>query len=64
MNLEYSTTYGRFSRAKNPETFNGKMNYLNAPERLSNDPDLAFLSAFYRYMTPDFPSPSAHAVVV
>ena len=63
MNLEYSTTYGRFSRAKNPETWNGKMNYLNAPDRLSQDADLAYLSAFYRYMTPEYPNPSVHAVV-
>ena len=63
MNLEYSTVYGRFSRAKNPETWNGKMNYLNAPDLVSNGAELGYLSAFYRYMTPIYPNPSVHAVV-
>ena len=39
------------------------MNYLNAPELVSNNADLGYLSAFYRYMTPIYPSPSVHAVV-
>ena len=39
------------------------MNYLNAPELVSNYAELGFLSAFYRYMTPIYPNPSVHAVV-
>ena len=39
------------------------MNYLNAPELVSNDAELGYLSAFYQYMTPVYPNPSVHAVV-
>ena len=64
MNLEYSSEYARFGRAHGYDDWRAKNNFLDSPHLIAELGSLAFLSAFYRYMTPIFPQPSVHEVVV
>ena len=61
--MRWNHMYGMFSRAFFDQDFNGWTNLLVWPPDLNNDPDMMFASAFWLYMTPQFPLVSAHDIM-
>ena len=58
--LTWNYNYGQFSEA----WFGSKDTLLQHPELLSKDPVLSFASAIWFWMTPQFPKPSCHDIMV
>lgn len=58
--LSWNYNYGQFSEA----WYGSKDSLLQHPERLSSDPVLSFASAIWFWMTPQYPKPSCHDVMV
>lgn len=58
--LSWNYNYGKFSEA----WFGNKDTLLENPGLLSNDPVLSFASAIWFWMTPQFPKPSCHDIMV
>ena len=63
MRFRGSTPYSRFSKAVYGyyESYNV---LLEKPDLVKDVPRFAYLSALYEYMTPVFPYPSMHQIVV
>jgi len=57
--LSWNYNYGQFSEA----WYGSKDSLLQHPERLADDPVLAFASALWFWMTPQPPKPSCHDVM-
>ena len=62
MNLKHSTEYARFGKAVYGYKDSHKI-FLERPSLIKDTTRFVFLSAFYKYMTPIYPKPSAHQVV-
>ena len=62
MSLKYNTEYGRFSKAFYPNDFEGEK-LREDPDIVSEQGDLAFASALWRFMTPTDSSPSIHDII-
>ena len=62
MNLKHSTEYARFGKAVYGHKDSHKI-FLERPSLVKDTTRFVFLSAFYKYMTPIYPKPSAHQVV-
>jgi hypothetical protein len=58
--LSWNYNYGQFSEA----WFGTKDTLLKNPELLSQDPVLSFASAIWFWMTPQFPKPSCHDIMI
>lgn len=58
--LTWNYNYGQFSEA----WFGDKDSLLRHPELLSQDPILSFASAIWFWMTPQFPKPSCHDIMI
>ncbi len=58
--LSWNYNYGQFSEA----WFGSKDTLLQHPELLSKDPVLSFASAIWFWMTPQFPKPSCHDIII
>lgn len=58
--LTWNYNYGQFSEA----WFGNKDTLLQHPELLSKDPVLSFASALWFWMTPQFPKPSCHDIMI
>jgi hypothetical protein len=58
--LTWNYNYGQFSEA----WYGNKDSLLQHPEFLSKDPLLSFASALWFWMTPQFPKPSCHDIIV
>jgi basic endochitinase B len=58
--LTWNYNYGQFSEA----WFGSKDTLLQHPELLSTDPVLSFASAIWFWMTPQFPKPSCHDIMI
>jgi len=58
--LTWNYNYGQFSEA----WFGSKDTLLQHPELLSKDPVLSFASAIWFWMTPQFPKPSCHDIMI
>lgn len=58
--LSWNYNYGQFSEA----WFGNKDTLLQHPDLLSKDPVLSFASAIWFWMTPQFPKPSCHNIIV
>lgn len=58
--LSWNYNYGQFSEA----WFGNKDSLLLHPELISQDPVLSFASAIWFWMTPQFPKPSCHDVII
>ncbi|HEY5368645.1 MAG TPA: chitinase [Hanamia sp.] len=58
--LSWNYNYGQFSEA----WFGNKDTLLQHPDLLSKDPVLAFASAVWFWMTPQFPKPSCHDIMI
>ncbi len=61
--MRWNGNYGRFSKAYFDSDFNGKEQLLEKPWRVKREPDLAFTSLLWYYMTPQQHAPSVHNVV-
>ena len=57
--LSWNYNYGQFSEA----WFGNKDTLLLHPEKISSDPVLAFASAIWFWMTPQYPKPSCHEIM-
>ena len=58
--LSWNYNYGQFSEA----WYGTKDSLLLHPERLAQDPIMAFASAIWFWMTPQFPKPSCHDIML
>jgi len=58
--LSWNYNYGQFSQA----WFGNADTLLQHPELLSTDPVLSFASAIWFWMTPQFPKPSCHDIMI
>jgi len=58
--LTWNYNYGQFSEA----WYGDKDTLLQHPEFLSKDPLLSFASALWFWMTPQFPKPSCHDIII
>ena len=58
--LSWNYNYGEFSEA----WFGNKDSLLENPDLLSRDPVVSFASAIWFWMTPQFPKPSCHDIMV
>jgi basic endochitinase B len=58
--LSWNYNYGQFSQA----WFGSVDTLLQHPELLSTDPVLSFASAIWFWMTPQFPKPSCHDIMI
>jgi basic endochitinase B len=58
--ITWNYNYGQFSEA----WFGNKDTLLQHPELLSKDPVLSFASAIWFWMTPQFPKPSCHDIMI
>lgn len=58
--LSWNYNYGQFSEA----WFGTKDSLLAQPELISKDPVLSFASALWFWMTPQYPKPSCHDIIV
>ncbi len=58
--LSWNYNYGQFSEA----WFGNKDTLLQHPGLISKDPVLAFASAIWFWMTPQFPKPSCHDIMI
>ncbi len=58
--LSWNYNYGQFSKA----WFGSKDTLLEHPDLLSKDPVLSFASAIWFWMTPQYPKPSCHDIMV
>lgn len=58
--LSWNYNYGQFSQA----WFGNRDTLLQHPELLSKDPLLSFASAIWFWVTPQFPKPSCHDIMV
>ena len=58
--LSWNYNYGKFSEV----WFGNKDSLLEDPSRIAKDPVLAFVSAIWFWMTPQFPKPSCHDIMV
>ena len=58
--LTWNYNYGQFSEA----WYGSKDTLLQHPELLSRDPILSFASALWFWMTPQFPKPSCHDIII
>jgi basic endochitinase B len=58
--LSWNYNYGQFSEA----WFGCKDTLLQHPEMLSSDPVLSFASAIWFWMTPQYPKPSCHDIMI
>lgn len=58
--LSWNYNYGKFSEV----WFGNKDSLLKNPSELAQDPVLAFVSAIWFWMTPQFPKPSCHDIMV
>ncbi|MEI9934437.1 MAG: chitinase [Ferruginibacter sp.] len=58
--LSWNYNYGQFSEA----WFGTKDTLLQHPDLLSKDPGLSFASAIWFWMTPQFPKPSCHDIII
>ena len=63
MNLQWNTSYGRFSKAFYWFDHMGAY-FLYFPDTVADYGHPAFTSALWRYMTPNSPNPSVHDVVI
>jgi hypothetical protein len=59
MNMAWNYNFGSFSE----NIFGDEKLLLENPERVAQEPWLAFASALWVYMTPQSPKPSIHDVV-
>jgi len=58
--LSWNYNYGQFSEA----WFGNKDSLLQHPQLVSTDPVLSFASAIWFWMTPQFPKPSCHDIMI
>lgn len=58
--LSWNYNYGKFSEV----WFGSKDSLLANPSELAQDPVMAFVSAIWFWMTPQFPKPSCHDIMV
>jgi basic endochitinase B len=58
--LSWNYNYGKFSEV----WFGNKDSLLANPSELAHDPVMAFVSAIWFWMTPQFPKPSCHDIMV
>lgn len=58
--LSWNYNYGQFSET----WFGSKDTLLQHPDKLSKDPVISFASAIWFWMTPQYPKPSCHDVMV
>ena len=58
--LTWNYNYGQFSEA----WYGNKDKLLEHPDLLSKDPLLSFASALWFWMTPQFPKPSCHDIII
>jgi hypothetical protein len=58
--LSWNYNYGQFSEA----WYGSKDTLLQHPDYLSKDPLLSFASALWFWMTPQFPKPSCHDIII
>src|SRR5450755_4272722 len=60
LQFSWNYNYGQFSEA----WFGNKDTLLENPDLLSKDPVISFASAIWFWMTPQFPKPSCHDIMV
>ena len=62
--LKTNSFYGQFGRAYWFDRNNGDKRFLQFPKWLSVESGMSFTSALWRYMTPQYPKPSIHDVII
>jgi len=60
--MSWNYNFGTFSKVAFKSQYNSHMTLLRNPDLMTETPFLAFMAAFWFYMTPQAPKPSMHDV--